>query len=250
MFNKIETDLGYVQRPYKRFSELVGRVNYLLNPSKYSRYFEDFTGWNGVDIATTAMAGWAVTQATAGSATLDPVVNGVLLLDSASSTEGQGIQIQQNIGAYYTPAAGRKIWFSARCKIADSALDCQFFAGLAQINTTIIASNVITNDIDLIGFGMQKDDAGVLSAFACLGTDLDEDAGPTLVDDTWFLLEMEIDGLTGMRFWVDGVEITLSNITSSNFPVDPMVPTFVCQVDDGSTTPILHIDYVEVMATR
>ena len=67
--------------------------------------------------------GWVLTQATAGTVAPDvAAIGGAVLLDSNSTTNNQGVQIQQGgaVGASsFIASATSKIYFEARVKIAD-----------------------------------------------------------------------------------------------------------------------------------
>ena len=82
-------------------------------------YFED-------DFTTLPTGKYTATQATAGTFALTDAEFGVALADCASSTNGQGINIQTP-AAFIKPAAGVNIWGEARLKIADAATPPEFF---------------------------------------------------------------------------------------------------------------------------
>ena len=245
-FNKMAKDLGYTERPYVRIEELIDRVNWLLEPNiEWTRVALNFDNFQGA-CGTTTMDGYTVTQATTGAVS---IVNGVLLIDSAGGGEGQGLNVQKTTGPYFVPAANRTIWFKCRFKVVDNANDVQLFIGLAEADTTLITSSEMdeTNS-DFVGFSIEKDAAGAMKCHACNTTDGDEDTAATLVNDTWTEVAFRINGVTSIDFWIDGTKATLSNITADNIPTSNLIPSFVCQADDGGTDPILHVKYYEVMA--
>ncbi len=188
---------------------------------------------------------WVLTQATAGTAALDVAAKGgVLLLDSASSTNNQGVQIQLGGAAgasSFIPSATSKIYYEARIKAADiGSTTCQVFAGLAIVDTSVFASaaNSTANHIgyeaiNSTAVGIHSEKAGTRSSTA---------SAHTLVDDTYVKLGFVVDGLTSVTPFVNGVAKTA---ITTNIPIVALTPSFVCH-SSGTTDPILHVDWVSV----
>ena len=188
---------------------------------------------------------WVLTQATAGTAALDVAAKGgVLLLDSASSTNNQGVQGQLGGAAgasSFIPSATSKIYYEARIKAADiGSTTCQVFAGLAIVDTSVFASaaNSTANHIgyeaiNSTAVGIHSEKAGTRSSTA---------SAHTLVDDTYVKLGFVVDGLTSVTPFVNGVAKTA---ITTNIPIVALTPSFVCH-SSGTTDPILHVDWVSV----
>ena len=188
---------------------------------------------------------WVLTQATAGTAALDVAAKGgVLLLDSASSTNNQGVQVQLGGAAgasSFIPSATSKIYYEARIKAADiGSTTCQVFAGLAIVDTSVFASaaNSTANHIgyeaiNSTAVGIHSEKAGTRSSTA---------SAHTLVDDTYVKLGFVVDGLTSVTPFVNGVAKTA---ITTNIPIVALTPSFVCH-SSGTTDPILHVDWVSV----
>lgn len=186
---------------------------------------------------------WLLTQATSGTAALDPAaIGGVLLLDAAAATNHQGAQIQMGgatAACSFIASAASKIYFEARVKIADiGSTTCQMFVGLSEIDTSIIASgaNTSTNHvgfeaINTTAMGIHSEKAGSRSSTASVHT---------LVDDDYVKLGFLIDGVTKITPFVNGVAQTA---ITTNIPIVAMTPSFVCQAS-GTTDPIVHVDWV------
>ena len=186
---------------------------------------------------------WVLTQASAGTAALDVAAKGgVLLLDSASSTNNQGVQIQLGGAAgasSFIANANSKIYYEARVKIADiGSTTCQMFAGLAIVDTSLFAS-AANSTANHIGFeainstamGIHSEKAGSRSSTASVHT---------VVDDTYVKLGFVVDGLTKITPYVNGVA---KDTITTNIPIVDLTPSFVCH-SSGTTDPILHIDWV------
>ena len=186
---------------------------------------------------------WLLTQATAGTALQDPAAKGgVLLLDSASSTNNQGVQIQLGGAAgasSFIANANSKIYYEARVKIADiGSTTCQMFAGLAIVDTSLFASaaNSTANHIgfeaiNTTAMGIHSEKAGSRSSTAAVHT---------VADDTYVKLGFVVDGLTKITPYVNGVA---KDAITTNIPIVGMTPSFVCH-SSGTTDPIVHVDWV------
>lgn len=186
---------------------------------------------------------WLLTQATAGTAACDVAAKGgVLLLDSASSTNNQGAQLQMGGAAAassFIPNANAKIYYEARIKLADiGSTTVQAFAGLSEIDATLFAS-AANSSANHVGFeainstamGIHSEKAGSRSSTAAVHT---------VVDDTYVKVGFVIDGLTKITPYVNGVA---KAAITTNIPIVAMTPSFVCH-SSGTTDPIMHIDWV------
>ena len=222
---------------------LIGKIPGVATPLQYEDFFLD-----GDDFVTTPVddEDYAFTNATAGTMALDPAAaNGVLLLDSNSTTVTQGAQIQRP-AASFLPVAGRTIWFETRLKLVDTYDDCQFFAGLAEIDTTIIGSSAVST-ANHIAFTCVTNDGILLSNAEKAGANT-TGVGTTLAEDTWVVLGIKVNGLTDITYYVDGVAVNKIT-TVANIPIVAMAPSFVCQTG-GTADVIMHIDYWKCQQTR
>ena len=187
---------------------------------------------------------WLLTQATAGTALQDPAAKGgVLLLDSASSTNNQGAQIQLGgngiAAASFIPNANAKIYYEARIKLADiGSTTVQAFAGLSEVDSTLFASaanssanHVGYEAINTTALAIHSEKAGSRSSTSGVHT---------LVDDAYVKVGFVIDGLTKITPYVNGVA---KDTITTNIPIVELTPSFVCH-SSGTTDPIMHIDWV------
>ena len=190
-----------------------------------------------------ASARWLLTQASAGTVAMDVAAQGgVLLMDSNSTTNNQGVQIQMGgaiAASSFIASAASKIYYEARVKIADiGSTTCQMFAGLAEVDASVFASaaNSTANHIgfeaiNTTAMGIHSEKATSRSSTAAVHT---------VVDDDYVKLGFVVDGLTKITPFVNGVAQTA---ITSDIPILGMTPTFVCH-SSGTTDPILHVDWV------
>jgi len=193
-------------------------------------YFSDFNEGVG---------GWEVTQATAGTMTADNTGATLqALVDCGSTTATQGANCQ--LGLQVKPVKGTKICFEARVKVEDSATGPELFVGLAELDTSIVASSAVST-ANHVGFSSITDN-NVLLFNAEKATAGSTEASTTLVESTFVNLGFVIDGTDSVTQYVNGVE-TGSGFTSANIPIVALAPSLVCQ-SGGTTDPILHVDWI------
>ena len=200
-------------------------------------FIDDFLSFDDASVR------WLLTQASAGTAACDVAAKGgVLLLDSASSTNNQGAQLQLGGAAAassFIASATSKIYYEARVKLADiGSTTVQFFAGLSEIDSTLFASaanssanHVGAEAINTTALGVHSEKAGSRSSSASVHT---------IADGTYFKIGFVIDGVSKVTPYVNGEAKTA---ITTNVPIVEMTPSFVCH-SSGTTDPILHIDWV------
>ena len=189
---------------------------------------------------------WTLTNATAGTGAVSTAEPGTFLLDSNSTTDTQGAQLQRTGGAFFVPAAGKDIWFEARIKVVDTIAKAQVFVGLANVDTTIIASSLMSAT-DILAFYSVSEDGVLLFAGEKGGVAATE-TGPTLVEDTYVNLGFRTKGITTAQMYVNGVKYG-DPIATTSVPILKLVPSFVCQTA-GTNDPIMHIQGYRVLQLR
>ena len=221
----------------------------LCNPQIGFIFFEDFLRMQGDETATTNLDGWTLTQASTGAVNLsDDAKGGVLELDSNSTTEAYGAQIQYTEGTLpFLPAANKDIWYECRIKIEDTYDKCELFAGLSAVDTSIIAGSDMTS-ANHIGFECHTDNGVVLFGAEKAGTEATPLSACTLVEDTYVRLGFHVHGVTSIDYFVDGVKQS-STILTANIPIVGLTPSFVCQ-SGGTNDPIMHIDWFKCVQLR
>jgi hypothetical protein len=199
-----------------------------------------------VDDMNSQPISYTITQATTGTWELDAdAENGVLSIDSNSTTEAQGLQFQKSL-ASFLPKADRNLWFEARVKVTGiTNLNAELFIGLAEIDSTVIAASAVHTS-NHIGFSSVTDDGVLLANAEKAGTGA-TNTGVTIKADTWYRLGFKVSGLTSVSFFVNDQYV--SALPAANIPIVVLAPTFVCQ-SGGTDQPVLHVDYVICQQTR
>lgn len=217
-------------------------AEYIHDPSIGSYLNESWQSYN----PTATTGDYVLTQATAGTAAISTAAPGVLELDCNSTTQGQGVQLQRAKSAF-VPAAGKHIWFECKVKVVDTYDKIQFFAGLAEIDTSIIGSGAISTS-NHIGWLCATGAAGVASFAAAKAAAATTKTGTTLAEATYVKLGFYVNGVTNVDQYVDDVLIN-STVLTANIPIVALYPSFVCQTDD-TNDPILHIQGYRVFQLR
>lgn len=211
------------------------------------RFADDFTDAHDLTNKYTA------TTATTGTFLVIDEEGGVADADCASTTHRQGINVQASstVGASFATQASGKMWFECRLKASDIATGPEFFVGLHNIDTTVIATSAMNGAAgDYIGFQSLTDDNVLLGVTADNVAQATGVSTTTLVDGTYVKLGFKVTDRSKVEFYVDGVKQTSTQTT--RIPSALMVPTLVCQ-SGGTTDPIVSIDWwmcaVEQVAT-
>lgn len=214
---------------------------WLHDPSIGVYLNEQFADYN----AQATTGSWVGTAATAGTAAIGTAEPGVLVLDSASTTQGQGMQVQRTKSAF-VPASGKSIWFEAKVKLVTS-LSAQVFVGLAAADTSIIASNAMSTN-NRIGWTSVTGD-GVLLFDTDKAATGGTSTGTTLVAGTYQTLGWYYDGdADTVQQYVNDVAIG-SAVATARIPKVVIYPSLVCQTN-GTTTPLLHCAGLRVFQLR
>lgn len=234
-------------------------MDILLNPAKGWAWLEDFIGPNPLLASGSSdVNGWDVTVAVTGTyGQSESLIEGALSLAAGAATAGQGVNLQLK----HLPvilAASVTTYFEARVKSnAMSGADLsQTFVGLHEDDDAIMASNIYTTGAaDNSGVGFYQDSGGTQNK---MDTTTQKDAGAadvgadlvTVFDDTdYHTLGMLFDGVTSIKFYVDGVLVKTSE-TTANIPDGvTLFPSIVCQAD-GGVSATLDIDWIRIAQKR
>jgi hypothetical protein len=216
-------------------------LEYYSNPSIGILLQED---WQSYDPEATN-GNYVLTAATAGTAAISTAASGVLEMDCNSTTEGQGVTLQR-VKSAFVPAAGKDIWFETYLKVVDTYDKIEFFAGLSEIDTTLIASQA-NSSANHIGWQCVTDDGVLLFSAEKAGAGATK-AATTLVEATYVRLGFHVIGVTEVEQYINGV-LTGTNHVTANIPIVATYPSFVCQTGD-TNDPILHIAGYRVFQLR
>ncbi len=217
----------------------------ITDPGQGFYYFDDFLG----PLDPTNDCGWDVDTTTSG--VIDPlgtVEGGAICFDSnGNATADDGINAQL-INCAVKPQAGVTIYFETRVKMKDTG-DDQYYIGLCEVQTAIIASGVVEDTDDKCGFfrdsGATPSDDYLSTIIARADAENEGDDKAVVADDTWVKLGFIINGLTNVKFYVNG-ELVQTNTTTASIPNKLMVLSFVSQVEQTSADAELTVDWVRV----
>lgn len=216
-------------------------------------YFDDFMGATD-DVYDT-------TQETSGTVAGTQIHGGGLLFDAGGAAAGgDGVTVFMNAGIEPDECGGDYA-FEARVRFStdastDSGAD-EMFIGLAERDTTLIASGALDASTAFVGFASTATQAGAggnLSFVSCDGTAISNEG----TDGTPLLT---ISGTTGVsdfirigyrvangraQAFVNGKKV--GSEISTNLPSGEVLqPAFVCQ-SDGSIQTKFIVDYVMIAA--
>ena len=212
------------------------QLSILLDPAVGYEFYDDFIG------LVTGTSAWVTTQATSGTAAAGTLAGGTVALNAGAATANQGIQMQR-AGAHFFAAAGKHMWYEVRLKT--SQLNGQFFFGLADTDTTLVATGAI-HATDHISFSSLTNDGVVLFKTSAASSVTNGGAATTLVATTYVRLGFEVSGNTSVTPYVNGVAGTP---ITTNIPSAGLTPSFVCQAA-GAGTPQVDVDYISVQQLR
>lgn len=210
-------------------------------------FFDDMIGFGDI-----GAAGWVVTEDTGGNTQVfSDVQHGIMKITNAATTDNDASQVVWAAESFKL-TANKQFYFEARIRCpAGDATHLDFFVGLAESeDLTGVADNMPAN-----GLGFRKDD-GDAYIDACSsdnGTNLSTTQVGTLVDNVFIKLALHFDGgATGsgvIRLYVDGLEAgKIESVTYATMA--EMAPIFMIRNGDATTTQVLDIDYVLVVAQR
>jgi hypothetical protein len=204
-------------------------LEYAHDPSIGIYLNETWSSYN----AQATTGDYILTQATAGSAAMSTAISGALAINAGSATSTQGANVQRAKSAF-VPAAGKDIWFETTIQTTFPAF-LETFIGLAELDTTIIATSAIST-ANHIGWYSVTDD-GVLLFGANKASAAATKAAATLASATNIKLGFKVNGVTSIDQYVNGVLTGTSHVTA-NVPIVALYPSFVVQ-SAGTSQPVL-----------
>jgi hypothetical protein len=176
---------------------------------------------------------YILTQATAGSAAMSTTISGALAINAGSATSTQGANVQRAKSAF-VPAAGKDLWFETTIQTTFPTF-LEVFVGLAELDTTIIATSAIST-ANHIGWYSVTDD-GVLLFGANKASAAATKAAATLASATNIKLGFKVNGITSIDQYINGVLTGTAHVTA-NVPIVALYPSFVVQ-SAGTSQPVL-----------
>lgn len=180
-------------------------------------------GWT-LNPASGFDGGVTKTQATSGTGAFLSDGSFTYQIAAGAATDGQGLNAQwTHFGL--TAAAAKPIRFDIKCALVGKVGELAI--GMAAVDTTLIASDLLTNKF--VGFSTKGDDDGVVDYVCNNDTDqttaFTSTAGEAVTLATDIDFAMEIDS-GEVKFYRDHV---LKARIKTNIPTGVLVPTIVCQ---------------------
>lgn len=214
----------------------------LADPGNGISYFDDFVG----DHNPTTAEGWVITQVTTGTLGLVAAEGGALKVDSAGNTTADDGAEAQLLNCRFLPQAGTNIWFEARVKMND-ATD-QYFVGLAATDTTLMASGVLDDVVDKVGFYHEAASTDNKISSVTARTSADDKTADVAnnVDDTYMTVGFKITGLTKVEFYVNGVLVETGE-TAANIPNVALCLSLVSKIEGTGADAELTVDWVKIV---
>lgn len=217
---------------------------------------EDFSSFYAITAGNPdTLSGWTCTQEAnnKGVISISDAANGILLIDSESTTQHDKCEMQQNI-AHFKVTALKDIWFEAKVALDDYNKN-ETFVGLATLHTTVMPSGAMDNtDVDHIGFMAETAKVGVNYFTLCADdTEISDTMGTTgtFEENTYIRLGFHVDGTTGIHAFINGEEQTLTNVIATGLPTtDALAITLICGSDGGSKSPAMSVDWVRCVQLR
>lgn len=204
------------------------------DPTKWIVYFNDFHTYVAGD--------WTVTEVGSGSRALTDVNGGALLITNAAADNDRNEL--QKVGEGFLLAAGKKAFFKARVKISD-ATQSDFLIGLAVTDTTLQGS--VDGDGVTDGIFFNKDDGD-----ANLDIQVQKNATTgqtrataihTVVADTFMELAWYFDGVSELKYYVDGVHKGTLDASSTYLP-DTELTVSLAIMNGEAVSKTCTLDYV------
>jgi hypothetical protein len=208
-----------------------------INPA-YFQIVDDFVG-----VAIDTTNNWTVVKdSSATVAIVADTVGGEVALTSAATTDNDGASIQGN--EIFLPASGKNMYFQTRVKnskVAQSDLCFGF-----TVNFATNPENMLTA-ADRIVFQVDDGDASILCKTEASGTETSTDSGIDMVDDTYIVLAIAVEGTGTVRFYINGQNVATH---TTNIPATELTVAAMSLSGDALGTRATTLDYIVAAETR
>ena len=201
------------------------------DPTKNHVYFNDFDTYVAGD--------WTVTSAgTVSAAAIADVDGGAITLTTdAGATDHVFLD---KLGESFLFATGKPLWFKTRLKVSN-ATSSTFVAGLQITDTSPLA----------VSDGVFFYKAGASTTVSLLveknGTSTTSTVA-TMADDTFITLGFYYNGVDGISYFADGVQIGTSAVT--NLPDDELLTVSIGVQNTTTSARVMTVDYVLAAKAR
>ena len=201
-------------------------------------YMDDFTA-----VALDSTNDWTVVKDSGASAGIGAdIVNGVLELTSAATTDNDGASVQGN--EIFKAQADKSLWFETKIKCND-ADQTDICVGLT-VNFATNPENMLTA-ADRICFQIDDGNASILCKTESGGTETSTDSGVDMVNDANVTLSFKVTGTGLVQFYVNR---NLVAQHTTNIPTTELAVAAMSLSGDNLGTRRTRIDYLFAAATR
>ncbi|MBW2604705.1 MAG: hypothetical protein JRE28_10395 [Deltaproteobacteria bacterium] len=213
----------------------------MLDPTAGFYYFNDYMG----EIDTATGSGFTLTQSNS-TGTISGLATdqgGALVVTSAGSTADDSLNVQLT-NCLVKPAAGVTIRFEARLNMLDATQ--QYYVGLAGVVTALLASGAIDDTVDKAGFFHHAASTDNKISSICSRADEDDATADVAAnaDGTYVKLGMVIDGVTSVKFYVNGVLVETGE-TALAIPNAVMCLSLFAGYEGAAG--VMHVDWVRIL---
>lgn len=214
-------------------SDVLGMFG-LPDPTGWHTFFDDFDRYVAGD--------WTVTEVGTGSRALTDINGGALLITNGAVDDNSN-QLQK-VGESFLLASGKKAIFKARFKVSD-ATQSDFLIGLAVTDTTLqgavsgagVTDGIFFNKDDgdaLLDFNVQKDATTGQTRAAGIAT---------VVSDTFLTVAWYFDGVSEVKYYVDGAHKGTLSGASTYLPDTELTVSFAIQ-NGEAVAKTMTLDYI------
>lgn len=201
------------------------------DPTKNHVYFNDFDTYVAGD--------WTVTSAGTVSAAAIADVDGGAITLTTDAGASDNVFLDKK-GESFLFAAGKPIWFKTRLKVSN-ATSSTFVAGLQITDNAPLAVS------DGVFFIKAGGSTTVQMLVEKNGTATTVSAA-TMVDDTFITLGFYYNGVDGISYFADGVQIGTAAVT--NLPDDELLTVSLGVQNTTTSARVLTVDYVLAAKAR
>lgn len=214
-------------------------------------HFDDFMGSTvaaAVDVSAWDITLDAVSGSTAAITLPDTGTSGELLLFGSTATDVLSCQLN---GSTVAMAAGKKLIFETRLKVENVTTDTDELFGLCEVSVLPLLTTGLPLDADFVGFNKvgASADVDIITQTATAAATITTGVA-SFVADTYAIYRFEWDGISKVRFFVDGAKV---GEHSTNLPTTTtlMKPTYALQtIDAGAADFDFTVDYSYLAVQR
>jgi len=201
-------------------------------------YMDDFTG-----VALDATNDWTVVKDSGATAAIGAdVLNGVLELTSAATTDNDGASVQGN--EIFKVQADKTIWFETKLQ-CNSVTQTDICVGFT-VNFATNPEAMLTAS-DRICFQVDDGNASILCKTEASNTETSTDSGVDMVNDTYVTLGIRVVSTGQVFFYVNRKQVA---VHTTNIPTTELTVAAMSLSGDATGTRKTTIDYIFAAATR